>query len=896
MRFLRIVSIAIIALFTVFIITYNARVSVINTLIKEHLSQYQVKINCLDISLSGNLTLIVNKLCLQSPKADIEITDMLVQWQMISQFKINNVNVKQAKIKGTDHLFSNTVPTHKNNNHHNKKQTINQLLSTTLEPYLKQINQFELPTNINIAELYYLPFSQNVPKQDNIKQPFPYIASLSVIGNTLSLTLKTIDKITIIELELNKFKSEGKLDLSLTLSGKLASLKTFINTHNLPITAQLQDSLNNNEVSGQVDTVIEYKADTINIQAQVKNFTVASNKESGEDKPYKLVATLDIKSQLQLASNKKFSIGKGKTSNKIEPEITLSFTGKNLISIENSKSHISSLLEQSQVSSTIISIFKDNPITQLTLKPKSNATLTIHNKQLNLSGIELTASGDDRVHQIALDNVMFNFIKNDNALTKNNAKSSKRVASKNANEISVENFIIDSQLKLSNIVQFTTAPITLHLEGSLIKAETQSKLNLNKNSFFTVKHIMLAKQQSKPTSNTKEKVLLELQTLSTKIEGELQLKSDNTLNVNLKAHSQASQIALPKILQIKSFNLISDITGNPDNIHLNATASADGVNLGKIIIDGPALSPMVQLKATKLKLTDLLSLNIQLPIGIELIDGTLNYRISGQLTDIAKFDKNLFNISVEFTSVSGEIDDIWIEELNWHQNFTLLGNNISSLPSDTENLTVGLIDIPTPISMLSTNTYWSYNQELNITASNLKADILGGSFAIPTIKWPFTNGRSANVQLNSIDLEKVLALDKKQGIVVTGNISGQVPITFDGKKYIIEKGELHNINNGLIQIMNNPATEALVKDNTQLQLAFDALKNLHYHQLSSSVSMEDSGYMLLETVIKGHNPDIDNDVNLNLNLSYDLLGLLESMSITQRFEDNIIKDLQKGKK
>ena len=885
MRFLRIVSIAIIALFTIFIITYNARVSVINTLIKEHLSLYQVKINYLDISLSGNLTLIVNKLCLQSPKADIEITDMLVQWQMFSQFKINNINVKQAKIKGTDHLFSNTASTHKNNNHHNKKQTINQLLSTTLEPYLKQINQFELPTNINIAELYYLPFSQNAPKKDNVKQPFPYIASLSVIDSTLSLTLKTIEKITIIELELNKFKSEGKLDLSLTLSGKLASLKTFINAHNLPITAQLQNSLNKNEVSGQIDTIIEYKADTINIQAQIKNFTIASNKGNGKDKPYKLVATLDIESQLQLASNKKFSIGKGKTSNKIEPEITLSFTGKNLISIENSKSHIYSLLEQSQVSSTVISIFKDNPITQLTLKPKSNATLTIHNKQLNLSGIELTASGDDRVHQIAIDNVMFNFIKNDNALTKNNA-----------NKISVENFIIDSQLKLSNIVQFTTAPITLHLEGSLIKAETQSQLNLNKNSFFTAKHIMLAKQQSKPTSNTKEKVLLELQTLSTKIEGELQLKANNTLIVNLKAHSQASQIALPKILQIKSFNLISDITGNPDNIHLNATASADGVSLGKIMIDGPALSPMVQLKATKLKLTDLLSLNIQLPIDIELIDGILNYRISGQLTDIAKFDKNLFNLSVELTSVSGEIDDIWIEELNWHQNFTLLGNKISSLPSDTENLTVGLIDIPTPISMLSTNIYWSYNQELNITASNLKADILGGSFAIPTIKWPFANGRSANVQLNSIDLEKVLALDKKQGIVVTGNISGQVPITFDGKKYIIEKGELHNINNGLIQIMNNPATEALVKDNTQLQLAFDALKNLHYHQLSSSVSMEDSGYMLLETVIKGHNPDIDNDVNLNLNLSYDLLGLLESMSITQRFEDNIIKDLQKGKK
>jgi len=70
---------------------------------------------------------------------------------------------------------------------------------------------------------------------------------------------------------------------------------------------------------------------------------------------------------------------------------------------------------------------------------------------------------------------------------------------------------------------------------------------------------------------------------------------------------------------------------------------------------------------------------------------------------------------------------------------------------------------------------------------------------------------------------------------------------------------------------------------------------LHYHQLSSEVSMTNDGYMQLDTVIKGRNPTIDNDVNLNLNISYDLLGLLESLSITQHFEDSLIKGLQKNK-
>ena len=151
---------------------------------------------------------------------------------------------------------------------------------------------------------------------------------------------------------------------------------------------------------------------------------------------------------------------------------------------------------------------------------------------------------------------------------------------------------------------------------------------------------------------------------------------------------------------------------------------------------------------------------------------------------------------------------------------------------------------------------------------------------------------SVNVQLNEIDLEQLLALDKKQGIVVTGKISGLLPVTFANEKFIINNGELHNVSNGLIQIIDNPAVERLKASSTELKLAFDALENLHYHQLTSNVSMADDGYMLLDTKIKGRNPDLDNEVNLNLNLSYDLLGLLESINITKQFEEDILKKLQ----
>lgn len=126
---------------------------------------------------------------------------------------------------------------------------------------------------------------------------------------------------------------------------------------------------------------------------------------------------------------------------------------------------------------------------------------------------------------------------------------------------------------------------------------------------------------------------------------------------------------------------------------------------------------------------------------------------------------------------------------------------------------------------------------------------------------------------------------------MTGNISGQLPIFYDGKYFIIKQGELHNVTDGVIQVYNNPAVEELKASQAELDLAFTALENLHYHHLSSEVSMGDDGYMILDTTINGRNPDLDNDVNLNLNLDYDWLGLLESLTITDKFENQVVEKL-----
>ena len=919
MRFLKVFSIFFTALFIILTITYSARVLVINNVAKSQLSLAQIKITCLDIGLTSNLAIIVDKVCLQSPKADIEIVDMTIQWQFFPRIKITEIDVRLAEIKGTEHLFSNInhIPQSSNEQSRNNPN-ISQLLSIILRPYTEKISQFQLPVKINIAEISYLPFTVinklKVSKKLSLQlRKFPYTANLLAIDNSFSFSLQNVEKIDFLKAKLTK----SKKGFSIALSSKLKQLKSFVSAHQLPIPAKLQSILTTNEISANIDTLIEYQTNSLSMQTKITDIVIDFDEGLGRLGSFKLLGVLNFQSRLNLMTKEDAKNTKSERTDKSNAEMALTFIGQNELSLEYSQPHFFSMLEESEVSPAIISTLKDNPLAHIKLMPQDNTTLTLNNKKVNLSHIEISARGDERIHQVKLDNIAFalplhNITLSDDAIgySKNNTESNIEKNDHKSEQspqtmpyaLTVERFIIESQLNLASLEKFTTEPVILHLEGSLKKTEKQTELNLTENSSITASNIVVLKQYSHAEKNItamavvakKTKKSLSFKTFITKLEGSAQLLEDNAHTINLKVHSQASQVNIPEVLQINSFDFFSQIKGSLDDIQINATTQADGIELGSIVITGSAVSPKVQVSANKLQLTDLFSLNMQLPTKVELIDGLLDYSISGQLVDLSAIENTPFDVFVTVTSASGSVDGIWLQELNWQQHFILLAGKVTTQPSTSENLTVELIDTPTPISKLSIKTNWSFNKSFKLSASKLKGEVLGGSFSIPKLQWPFESGHSVNVQLNSIDLEQVLALDKKQGIVVTGDISGQIPVTFDDEKYIIEEGELHNVSNGLIQVIDNPAVAELKASNSQLQLAFDALQNLHYHQLSSAVSMADDGYMLLETVIKGRNPDIDNDVNLNLNLSYDLFGLLESLSITERFEKSIIKDLQKN--
>ena len=921
-------------IFLFIVLAYLSRVAIIKSLSEEKLKPYNTSIDCIDFTISRDLSVKINRLCLQTPQVDLKLEDISLTLDLAAQQKIKHINISSISIQGTTTLF-NTL---KESSLDNKDLTAKQ----QLKAYLTQLSEINLPFSINVKEFSYLPFApesvteiqrQSKRKHSSIQKY--YIGKFSAIKNTLKFSIADHQQNTVIKANISINQSiAAKLarnQLQVGFVSQLAPLKQFLLAHELPLPPATLKTIESITVNGDFESELHYQAEQLSLSSQLKALSISSIEGVKNSGPFALTGALNLYSKINLASDNTST----EPSTNPATILDIEFQKENSLQAQFSHQHLLNYLSKTSLSPELITLLNDNVIEQVIVNPYGNLSYDLNDKRLSLTGVTLNLAienNETKVNQLALSNININlnhYLQSENSLlpqslstqVEANKSQQNQLSSTGSNNTQQEaineklptaelDFKFEMPLLISALKGFTHSPVILNLQGAMRQEQTKIIVSFDDSSTLTSNKISIPANQIAKNNKqlTIKQVAMQIQgNITTNMPGQVkesvlsnaQLKVKQSIDVNLHLNSQVNKLRYANVVEINSLSINSNIIGNIDDIKIHTAVIADNVPLGNLVVSGAVNKPKLVLTAKQLPLTDLLALNIKLPTDVKLVEGTLSYRVKGQITDLNNVQNSTLDLSVDVASLSGEIANIWVQELNWQQNFQYLNGVLTSLSEQNspaqENLTVALIDTPTPISKLSINTRWHYENEFKISATKLSGDVLGGSFAIPKIQWPLDYKHSVDVQLTHIDLAQVLALDEKQGIVVTGNISGHLPIFYDGEKYTMENGELHNVSNGLIQIMNNPAVSKLKASNTQLQLAFDALQNLHYNQLSSDVSMADDGYMLLETVIKGRNPDIDNDVNLNLNLSYDLLGLLESMSITKQFEEKIIKGLQINK-
>lgn len=390
---------------------------------------------------------------------------------------------------------------------------------------------------------------------------------------------------------------------------------------------------------------------------------------------------------------------------------------------------------------------------------------------------------------------------------------------------------------------------------------------------------------------------------------------DNTLTTQLKLDTQLNQVTFKSKSTQARFEQI-DIKAEQQGqlfplentpLAITATVQLDQLQVAQIQLTGDPQKPELQINATQLAITDLANLNISKPIDFKPISGQIDYQLRGQIqggiSALSQWQQHNFDLTFALEDFSGEVNNLWIQQTNFNHQFQLnQGILTSSDPNNKQtNLTIALIEVGTPISNLTAQLQLELNliqSAFSLKVNNVNAQAFDGKFNIDKFIWPPKPSSQFNLTLDNLDLEKIVALEKKQGIEVTGRISGGFPTTLtqddQSIQVTIDDGEIHNTTDGVLKVKDSPAVQRLKQSRDDLKLAFDALQNLQYHKLDAIVTMTPDGQMYLQTVIKGRNPDLDNEVNFNLGLDYDLIGLLQSMLISQRLEEQIKQKVQQN--
>jgi len=678
---------------------------------------------------------------------------------------------------------------------------------------------------------FSLPFNININEfiYKSFNSKSAYTGKFVATDNDYKIQLSTPLNSEVIGASFNLFNNEVEGEITLNVQSSIE----FLAAHGLTLPEEIQKNLN---VKGEVSSHFNWKKNLLTIKQQTESLVVDSEAGILNSGPFKLAHNAVWQAVIS------------------ENEIVLVFDPQSTASLSFDYDTLIALLKDKQVPEYLTNLLSNNKKELIVINPQGSLKLNFEQQNIALDTINLNVLHNEQSSLIKLEGLStsFNFQKFNTG------------------------FDVNTELDLSQEIVKNAAHIDL--SGELNKSEGGFIID-----FYPASNIILKNLKSESVYFPK---------IKTELKGKLKYAPKTGLSLALNLESKAKNGILKNIIKTEQLVIDSQLNGTLENIKVAGTLVLDDINLANYAIQGDINQPYIDISMEQLSIPSLMALNIANKPDLALINGSIDYQLKGQLTDIKDAFKNELDLAVNVKDVIGEVNGFWLEGLYWQQNFELKNQKITTY-NIANNISLGSFDAGTPISeLLATLSLNFESNKLNINLLNVKADAFGGSFNIPELNWPLDVKNPVTLKLAQVDLSKIVELEKQQGIIVTGKVSGNLPLFID-ENIRIENGKLFNVTEGVIQIKDNPGVESLKQTSTELALAFDALENLHYHQLNADVFMYDDGRMLLDTVIKGRNPDLDNEVNLNLNINYDLLGLIKSLRIADNMESEIIQKLQK---
>lgn len=277
----------------------------------------------------------------------------------------------------------------------------------------------------------------------------------------------------------------------------------------------------------------------------------------------------------------------------------------------------------------------------------------------------------------------------------------------------------------------------------------------------------------------------------------------------------------------------------------------------------------------------------QLPPELSLIGGRFDHNGEGSV----KGGK----LNMKFWNAVNDAEASWgksvLRGVIWQSNSRY---NASGAFSDKGTLTIGSAFSGVEVNNIATR--YSFRQTpkgtQTISVAPLSAELLGGDIRVDGFETALRSPDiSTSVTVEQLDVAEILKLEQQEGLSGSGQLNGRFPLHYDAEGASVRDGHLTAPGGGVIRFQPDAAVAAYAATNPGLGMALGALENFQYDTLEIKLNYQPDGTALLNTRLKGRNPDWNNGhpVDFTINVEENIPDLMRTL----QFADQLTEKLEK---
>jgi hypothetical protein len=403
-----------------------------------------------------------------------------------------------------------------------------------------------------------------------------------------------------------------------------------------------------------------------------------------------------------------------------------------------------------------------------------------------------------------------------------------------------DNSLITSAIKTEAV---STAGVTLRLNNSHLNGDQDGLTELNSDLHATVSDL---RQETLISQNWQWQGLLTGSLQNLNVNGQL----SNTAGLNI-LHQLTYQPATSALALTWQLTDIFMLAGNPLSTTFTGWPPLLSLTTGKLAANG--------------------SVNLT-PADVS----SSNQLLLGDIGGI--YDRSLF------AGLNATIDITLNDNLLQLQSNDLMVNRLN------HGFELG------PLSLSATTLLpLAAPEQTTLTLHRAELQVMQGLISANNQKLNFNQAENQLIlTLQQIDLASLLQQHPSHDLTGNGKLSGTVPLAISAKGLSITNGNIAAEKPGGLLQYRSESTKAMASTNSNMKLVFDALDNFQYSVLSSKVSYDTNGKLLLGLSLQGSNPNMQQGrtINLNVNLEEDLPALITSLQLTNKLNELITKRVQ----